>query len=297
LRAVLLREVGGELAIEDVPDPDAPAVDVRAAGVNFADVLVRRGRYPQMPELPHVLGAEVAGELDGRRVAALARSGGYAERATVDPFWAVDLPEGASFAEGAALLTTYVTAYIPLVSQALVAQGSSVLVHAGSGGVGTASIQLAKHLGARVVATASTEKKRAFALEVGADEVRAYDELDGLRVDVVVDPVGGELFARSLLVLNPSGWIVAVGYAGGAWEDVNPALLVGRNVGVKGVYLGRLMQLAPQFVRDCALEVVAMWGRGEIRPVVGARFPLERAGDAHALIEAREHVGKVVLEP
>jgi len=297
VRAVVLREVGGALAIEDVPEPDPPAVDVRAAGVNFADVLIRRGRYPQMPELPHVLGAEVAGELEGRRVAALARSGGYAERVSVDPQWVFDLPDGASFAEGAALLTTYLTAYIPLVRQALVSDGSSVLVHAGAGGVGTASIQLAKHLGAHVVATASSERKRAFAREVGADEVRAYDELDGMRVDVVVDPVGGELFARSLLVLNPSGWIVAVGYAGGAWADVNPALLVGRNVGVKGVYLGRLMQLAPDFVRDCGLEVLAMWERGEIRPVVGATFPLDRAAAAHALIEAREHVGKVVLEP
>jgi NADPH:quinone reductase len=297
VRAVVLREVGGELTLEDVPEPEGEAVDVRAAGVNFADVLVRRGRYPQMPELPHVLGGEVAGELDGRRVAALTRSGGYAERVAVDPHWVFELPAGAGFAQGAALLTTYLTAYIPLVHQALVSDGTSVLVHAGAGGVGTASIQLAKHLGAHVVATASSESKRDFAREVGADEVRAYDDLDGVRVDVVVDPVGGELFGRSLFLLNPSGWIVAVGYAGGAWEDVSPALLVGRNLGVKGVFLGRLMQLAPAFVRDCGVEVVAMWERDEIRPVVGARFPLERAADAHALIEARESVGKVVLAP
>jgi NADPH2:quinone reductase len=297
VRAIVLREVGGELALEDVPEPEGEAVDVRAAGVNFADVLVRRGRYPQMPDLPHVLGGEVAGELDGRRVAALTRAGAYAERVAVDPHWVFELPSGAGFAEGAALLTTYLTAYIPLVRQGLVSDGSSVLVHAGAGGVGTAAIQLAKHLGAQVVATASTERKREFARSVGADDARGYDDLDDIRVDVVVDPVGGELFARSLLLLNPSGWIVAVGYAGGAWEDVNPALIVGRNVGVKGVFLGRLMQLAPVFVRDCGLEVVAMWERGEIAPVVGARFPLERAADAHALMEARENVGKVVLEP
>jgi NADPH2:quinone reductase len=297
VRAVVLREVGGELALEDVPEPEGEAVDVRAAGVNFADVLVRHGRYPQMPDLPHVLGGEVAGELDGRRVAALTRSGGYAERVAVDPHWAFELPANASFAEGAALLTTYLTGYIPLVRQGLVSDGSSVLVHAGAGGVGTAAIQLAKHLGAHVVATASTERKREFAREVGADEVRGYDDLDGVRVDVVVDPVGGELFTRSLLLLNPSGWIVAIGYAGGAWEDVSPALIVGRNLGVKGIFLGRLMQLAPAFVRDCGLELVAMWERGEIGPVVGARFPLERAADAHALMEARENVGKVVLEP
>ena len=297
MRAVVLREVGGALAVEDVPEPDRDVVEVRAAGINFADVLVRRGRYPQMPDLPHVLGGEVAGELDGRRVAALTRSGGYAERAGVDPQWVFELPADADFAEGAALLTTYLTAYIPLVVEGLVSEGSTVLVHSGSGGVGTASIQLAKHLGGHVVATASTETKREFARNVGADEVRGYEELDDVRADVVVDPVGGELFARSMLLLKPGGWIIAIGYAGGAWQDVNPALLVGRNVGVKGVFLGRLMQLAPAFVRDCGVELVAMWERGEIRPLVGSRFALEQAADAHALIEAREHVGKVVLEP
>jgi len=297
VRAVVLREVGGALAVEDVPEPDRDVVEVRAAGINFADVLVRRGRYPQMPDLPHVLGGEVAGELDGRRVAALTRSGGYAERAGVDPQWVFELPADADFAEGAALLTTYLTAYIPLVVEGLVSEGSTVLVHSGSGGVGTASIQLAKHLGGHVVATASTETKREFARNVGADEVRGYEELDDVRADVVVDPVGGELFARSMLLLKPGGWIIAIGYAGGAWQDVNPALLVGRNVGVKGVFLGRLMQLAPAFVRDCGVELVAMWERGEIRPLVGSRFALEQAADAHALIEAREHVGKVVLEP
>jgi NADPH2:quinone reductase len=297
VRAVVLRAVGGELAVEDVPEPDGDSVRVRAAGVNFADVLIRRGRYPQMPELPHVLGSEIAGDLDGRRVAAFTRAGGYAERAAVDQHWVFDLPEGKAFDEAAALLTTYLTVYIPFVSESLVSAGSSVLVHAGSGGVGSAAIQLAKHLGAHVVATASTERKRTFAREAGADEVRAYDEVDDVRVDIVLDPVGGEVFSRSLLLLKPGGWIVAVGYAGGAWEDLSPALIVGRNVGVKGVFLGRLMQLAPQFVRDCGLEVVAMWERDEIVPLVGARFPLEQAGEAHALIEAREHVGKVVLEP
>ncbi len=297
----MLREVGGALALEDVsepePEPGGAVVDVRAAGINFADVLVRRGRYPQMPELPHVLGAEIAGELEGRRVAALTRSGGYAERVAVDPHWAFPLPENASFAEGASFLTTFLTAYVPLVRQVRVSPGSTVLVHAGAGGVGSAAIQLAKGLGARVVATASSEERRAFARDLGADEALGYDELDDVRVDVVVDPVGGELFARSLLLLKPLGQLVAVGFAAGAWEDVSPALLVGRNVGVQGIYLGRLMQLAPGYVRECAMELLGMWTRGEIRPVVGARFPLERAEDAHALIEARGHVGKVVLEP
>jgi len=300
VRAVVLHGVDGELALEEVDPPDGDdVVDVHAAGINFLDVLIRRGRYPQMPEFPHILGAEVSGELDGRRVLALTSGagGGYAERVAVDPQWTFSLPDGASFAEGASFLMTYLTAYLALARQVRVTSASTVLVHAGSGGVGCAAIQLAKSLGARVVATASSEEKRALAREVGADEAIGYDELDDVKADVVVDPVGGEVFSRSLRVLNPQGQIVAIGFAGGAWEDVNPSLIVGRNIGVQGVYLGRLMQLRPELVHECADELLELWARGEIRPVVGAEFPLDRAADAHALIEDRKHVGKVVLQP
>jgi NADPH:quinone reductase len=299
MKAVVLREVGGDLTLEDVPEPaGAPVVDVRASGVNFADILIRRGLYPQMPELPYVLGNEVAGELDGRRVVALPRSaGGYAERVEVDPEWTFPLPDGASFAAGASFLTTYLTAHIPLVHQLNISGRSVVLVHAGSGGVGCAAIQLAKNRGARVIATASSEEKRAFARRAGADEAIGYDDVDDLRVDVVIDPVGGEVFTRSLPLLNPLGAIVAVGFAGGLWQDPSVQWLVGRNVSVVGVYLGRLMKLRPQLVKDAAEELLAMWARGEIDPLVGATFPLGDAGRAHALIESRQHVAKVVLEP
>jgi NADPH:quinone reductase len=298
VKAVVLHEVGGPLTLEEVPEPTGSVLDVRAAGVNFADVLVRRGLYPQMPELPHVLGSEVAGELDGQRVLAFARAaGGYAERVEVDPDWTFPLPDGATFAAGAAFLTTYLTAYIPLHWQVRVTPASTVLVHAGSGGVGSAAIQLAKQLGATVVATASSPAKRQFALDVGADEARGYDELDDLRVDVVVDPVGGETFTQSLPLLNPLGSIVAIGFAGGTWENPSVQWLVGRNIAVVGVYLGRLMKLRPGFVRECAAELLGLWAQGSLDPVVGAQFPLASADEAHALIEARSHVGKVVLEP
>jgi NADPH2:quinone reductase len=299
LKAVVLHEVGGPLALEEIPAPAGGAIlDVRAAGINFADTLIRRGLYPQMPELPHVLGSEVAGELDGRRVLGLPRAaGGYAERVEVDPEWTFPLPDNASFAAGASFLTTYLTAYIPLHRQLRVTTSTTVLVHAGSGGVGSAAIQLAKNLGATVVATASSEEKRAFALEIGADETRGYDELDDLRVDVVLDPVGGDVFTKSLALLNPLGAIVAIGFAGGLWTDPSVQWLVGRNASVVGIYLGRLMKLQPAFVRECAFELLALWAEGQIDPVVGARFPLAEAGAAHELIESRRHVGKVVLEP
>jgi NADPH2:quinone reductase len=296
MRAVVLREVGGDLALEDVPEPEGGSVvDVRAAGINFADVLIRRGMYPQMPELPHVLGSEVAGDLDGRRVLALPRAaGGYAERVEVDPQWTFPLPDNASYAAGASFLTTYLTAYIPLLH---VKRPRSVLVHAGSGGVGSAAVQIAKHLGATVFATAGSEEKRAVARNAGADEVLGYDEVDELRVDVVLDPVGGEVFTRSLPLLNPLGTIVAIGFAGGLWQDPSVQWLVGRNVSVFGFYLGRLMKLQPEYVHERADELLALWAEGVIEPLVGATFPLADANGAHALIEERKHVGKVVLEP
>jgi NADPH2:quinone reductase len=132
---------------------------------------------------------------------------------------------------------------------------------------------------------------------VGADEAHGYDELDGVEADLVIDPVGGDVFERSLRLLKPLGAVAAVGYAGGAWKPLDPALLVGRNIRVVGVYLGRLLRLAPAIVRSRAAELLALWESGAIRPVVGSTFALDDVERAHALIEAREHVGKVVLQP
>jgi NADPH:quinone reductase-like Zn-dependent oxidoreductase len=145
MKAAVLRETGKPLAVEDVPEPDVAEgqslVDVRAAGINFADVLIKNGMYPQPPELPTILGNEVAGDIGGRRVVAFARrsGGGYAERVAVDDEWVFDLPAGASYAEGAAFLTTYLTAWIPMTRQAHIHPDSNVLVTAAAGGVGTAA--------------------------------------------------------------------------------------------------------------------------------------------------------------
>jgi NADPH2:quinone reductase len=304
VRAVVLRETGGpeRLELAEVPEPEAGdgevVVRVRAAGVNFADVLVRQGRYPQPPELPTVPGSEIAGEVEGRRVMALPRGGGYAEALAVDERLVVPLPVRASFEEGAGFLLTFLTAWIPLTRQVRVGPGSVVLVHAGSGGVGSAAIQLAKHLGAEVVATASTEEKRAVALEQGADEAFSYEEFaDRVRADVVLDPVGGDVFTQSFGVLKPLGVVVALGFAGGWWEPLDPAPLVGRNLGMQGFYLGRLMRHNPELVREAIDELLELWTSGAIKPLVGASFPLERAAAAHELIESRGHVGKVVLVP
>lgn len=304
MKAIVLRETGGpeRLKLVEMPDPEPcdgeVVLQVRAAGVNFADVLIRRGRYPQAPELPTVPGSEVAGEADGRRVMALPQGGGYAEALAVDERLVVPLPDGASFEEGAGFLLTFLTAWIPLTRQVRVGAGSVVLVQAGSGGVGSAAIQLAKHLGAHVVATASTPEKRRVALEQGADEAVAYDKfVEKVRADVVLDPVGGDVFKESFRVLRPLGTVVALGYAAGWWDPLDPARLVGRNLGMQGFYLGRLMRHEPELVREAVGEVVALWSSGAVKPLIGATFPLEQAGEAHELIESREHVGKVVLVP
>ena len=301
MRAAVLHEIGASLSVEDVPEPDGAAViEVRAAGINFADVLIRLGHYPQPPPLPTILGNEVAGDLDGRRVLAFVRSagGGYAERVAVDPEWVFDLPPGASYAEGASFLTTFLTAWIPLTRQARIRPGSHVLVTAAAGGVGTAAIQLALLRGARVTAAAGSAEKLEVARGLGAERTISYEEIGELDdVDVALDPVGGPVFTACLKALRPLGVAIGIGFAGGAWEPVDPARLVGRNTGVQGFYLGRLMGFEPAFVQEQAHELLALWRRGSIHPVVGAEFPLEEAQAAHELIASRRSTGKVVLVP
>jgi len=304
VRAAVLPSVDGSFEIQELPDPREESgkaiVRVRAAGVNFADVLIRRGRYPQMPDLPAVLGSEVAGDLeDGTRVMAFTSGGGgYAELAAVDAALVVELPPQASYAEGASFLLTFLTAYMPLTRQVRLRPGATVLVFAAAGGVGTATIQVARALGARVVAAAGSADKLDVCRELGAEEAYVYDELpEETRADVVLDPVGGDLFAGSFARLSPLGTVIAIGSAGGAWPQIDPARLVGRNVGVQGFYLGRLMRLAPAEVRAALDELVDLWQGGAIRPYVGAELPLTDVERAHELVESRRSVGKVVLVP
>ena len=303
MRAAVLNAVDGPFELVDVPDPVAGEkvlVRVRAAGINFADVLVRRGRYPQMPPLPAVLGSEIAGELeDGTRVMAITSgSGGYAELVAVDRAQVVPLPDGATFAEGAGFLLTFLTAYIPLTRQVRVRGGATVLVYAAAGGVGTATIQVARALGASVIAAVGSADKLDVCRELGAAEAYVYDELpEDVQVDVVVDPVGGELFAGSFARLKPLGAVVAIGSAAGAWADVEPARLVGRNVGLYGFYLGRLLRFEPEVVGTAVGELLGLWHTGALKPVVGGEFPLDQVEQAHELVESRKSVGKVVLLP
>ncbi len=303
MKAAVLPAVDAPFELRDVDDPvpqDGEAlVRVRGAGINFLDVLIRRGRYPQMPEFPTVLGNELSGELeDGTRVMALVSSGAYAELAAVPRASLVPLPDGASFAEGAGFLLTFLTAYVPLTRQVRFEEERTVLVHAAAGGVGTAAIQVARVLNATVVAAVGSPEKLELCRKLGAEQAYVYDEIPGdLRVDVVVDPVGGELFEAALGRLRPLGQLVAIGYAGGLWPELQPAQLVGRNVGVQGVYIGRLLRHAPDVIAAATRELLELWSGGRIRPYVGAELPLAEVEQAHELVESRRSVGKVVLVP
>jgi NADPH:quinone reductase-like Zn-dependent oxidoreductase len=306
VRAVVLAGTGGpeQLVLRDVDEPvggeGRAIVNVRACGINFADVLVRLGRYPQMPELPTVLGSEIAGELDGDRVMGFvwANTGGYAERAALDRRWLLPLPPGATFVEGAAFPMAFLTAWIPLTQLLRIGFGARILVTAAAGAVGTAALQLVRALNGAPVAAVGSEEKFELPRSLGAVEAVTYGQLGELeQVDAVFDLVGGEVFRTSLGLLKPLGTAIAVGYAGGLWQDVSPTWLVGRNIGVHGFYLDRLLKRNPQLVEQAAGDVLKLWEGGVVRPVVGHEFPLEQAGEAHRLIEERKTTGKVVLTP
>jgi NADPH2:quinone reductase len=304
VKALVLDE-DRRLELRDVSEPVAgtgqTVVEVRAAGVNYADVLIREGRYPQPPPLPYGPGSEVAGTTaDGRRVVGFVRveGGGYAERVAVEDDWLFDLPARASFEQGAAFVLAYLTAWIPLTRQVVLRPGARVLVTAAAGGVGSAGVQLAASLGAHVVGAVGSPEKRDHVLGLGAAEAILYDEVGGLEpFDVILDQVGGEVFAAGLERLRPLGTIVAVGFAGGAWPTVDPARLVGRNTSVAGFYLGRLMRFEPELVRAAVGQLLEQWAAGSISPSVGASFPLAEGDEALRMVAERRSTGKVVLLP
>ena len=175
--------------------------------------------------------------------------------------------------------------------------GARVLVTAAAGGVGSAGVQVARALGAEVVGAVGSEAKLDVVRRLGAEAV-TYDAIEELEpFDLILDQVGGDLFAGAVKRLRPLGAVVAIGFAGGAWQPVDPALLVGRNVSACGFYLGRFMKLRPDVVRDAAGELVERWSAGDIAPVVGATFPLEEADEALRSVAERRSTGKVVLVP
>jgi NADPH2:quinone reductase len=315
MRAIQQRTFGGPEVLElvDLPVP-APAagevlVRVARAGVNFADTHQRRNEYLAEQRLPLVPGGEVAGvrEDTGERVVALCGSGGYAQYATAPAALTFPLPAQVDDATALALLVQGLTAWHLHRTAAGVRAGESVVVHAAAGGVGSLAVQLARPLGAgRVIATASTPAKRALALELGADAALDADpegltelllEANGGRgVDVVLDAVGGEVFERSLAALAPFGRLVTYGISSRQGNDVRTRALMRRSLAVVGFWLFDLVA-EPQRLADPLADLLARAGRGELRAVVGATYPLAEAARAQVDLAERRTTGKVLLDP
>jgi NADPH:quinone reductase-like Zn-dependent oxidoreductase len=336
MRQVVIPRYGPPDVFEtrELPDP-APGdgeirIRVRAAGVNFADILARLGLYPDAPKPPLVVGYEVAGHIDavgrsvvgiaeGDRVVALTRFGGYADTVVVPADQAFHFPDGLSDAEAAAVPVNYLTASLALYRMAALAPGETVLVHNAGGGVGIAATQLARLRRATVIGTASAFKHdalRAFGVDHAIDyrHANVADEVSALThgrgVDVILDPIGGRSFMASYRMLAPLGRLIVFGlsaaapgerrsvwHAFRAWLSTprfNPLSLINRNRGVFGLHIGHLWgerrQLAP------VMELLISELRAErLKPVVARTFPLERAADAHRFIQSRQNIGKVVL--
>lgn len=338
MKAILVRKHGGEGVLEvsqvrdPQPGPGEVLVAVRAAGVNFADVLSRLGLYKAAPKPPFVPGIEIAGTVEGigdgvqrfklgDRVMGFCRFGGYAEKVAVPAAHVMRVPPDATFSEAAAFPVQYLTAYHGLFQLAHVRRTDAVLVHAAAGGVGLACLQLLKITGSRVFATVGNDAKAAVVKEEhpGAspivytrdDFARAVlGETGGQGVDVVMDSIGGATFRKSWALLRPYGRHVLFGAAsavrpgavaklGAAWRlrsmlAVSPLGMIDKNRTLAAFNLIHLADRA-DLLGEAAEELLSLWDAGSIKPRVGLSLPLDKAAEAHRRLQDRSTVGKVVL--
>jgi NADPH:quinone reductase len=314
MRAIQITRFGGPevLVLTDVPDPvpgeGLALVEVDVAGVNYADTHQSEDSYLAPQTLPMVPGTEVVGRTaDGRRVAALAATGGYAERTLAAAATTFDVPDGVDDEAALALLVQGVSAWHLLRTSAHLQPGETVVVHAAAGGVGTLAVQLARAWGAgRVIGTASTPDKRALAEELGAD-VTIDDSPDALTerlraanrgrpVDVVLEMAGGAVFDASLHALAPFGRLVTFGMASRTPpEPVQPAALMARSRAVVGFWLAHCLS-RPRMIAEPLAELFGLVQAGDLRTVSGGRYPLAEARRAHEDMLARRTTGKVVLD-
>jgi NADPH:quinone reductase-like Zn-dependent oxidoreductase len=335
MRHVVITRAGGPEVLQaaDVPDPvpreEEVRIAVRAAGVNFADIMARLGLYPDAPPLPAVVGYEVAGVVDavgsenvpfrpGDRVFAFTRFGGYATSVAAPATFVFPTPPGLSDVEAAAIPVNYLTAFVALETLAHVTTGETVLIHGAGGGVGIAATQLAKQRGATVIGTASAMKLdtiRSLGVDHPVDrqgdvpaEIRRLTS--GRGVDVVLDPIGGRSARTSYELLAPLGRLVIYGasaLASGERRSLlrvartliempafRPLSLMNRNRGVFGLNIGHLWSETAR-LRSAADSLLAGFAAGQLRPVIAKTFPLEQAADAHRYIQSRANIGKVIL--
>jgi NADPH2:quinone reductase len=319
MRALQVTELSGPLGLRlaEVPEPrfdDEVLIEVRAAGVTFPDLLMTEGKYQVQPELPFVPGLEVAGTVlkaprgsdlsEGDRVAAYTGWGGYSEMVAVPASNVVSLPPGVDYVDGVAMMVNYQTAYFALADRGRVVPGETVLVHGAAGGVGSAAVQVAAGLGARVIAVVNGAKKSEVARRAGAEEIIdvSGDWLSNLRrltgqrgVDVIFDPVGGDRFDTSLRGLAPGGRILVIGFAEGRIPTIRANYLLLKNIEAVGVAWGAYLPLDPDMPRRIGLALAGLVERGFIKPVIGSTYPLAEGQRALEDLAARRTLGKSVL--
>jgi NADPH2:quinone reductase len=293
-------------------------IEVRSAGVNYADTMRRRNQYVVSQDLPFVPGSEVAGTVAevgegvenfsvGDRVVTLLGTGGYAEYAVAPARNLIPLPEGLDFDEAAAIPLQGLTAYHCIKTSGSLKEGESVLVHAAAGGVGTLAVQMAKLLGAgTVIATASSKKKLELARSLGADVLIDYTEGDwpekvreateGKGADVILEMVGSDFPEKNLTCLNVFGRMVVFGAASRERGTIVPASLMNECHAVVGFYLPQIMRRPDLFVPSLR-EVLGWISSGDLLLTIGATYPLEKAAEAHADLEGRKTTGKLLLNP
>ena len=307
---------------DPVPQPGRVVVDVKAASVNFPDLLVIGGTYQNLPARPFSPGKDLAGIVaavgegvadfkPGDRVSAQVEFGAYAEKCVVPQVNCHHLPQSMSYADAAAMGLTYLTGYFALVERGRLCAGETVLVTGATGGVGLASVQLAKALGAVVVAAVSSEDKAAHAKSAGADHVVRTDVGDlrtslreqihaavGTRgADLIIDTVGGAVFDASLRAIAWCGRLVIVGFAEGRIPEIKAGYILVKNIALIGLQISDYRDREPVKVRAAQQALFDLYERGLIRPHVMARFPLEEHGAALSLVKERKVVGKVVFTP
>ena len=321
MKAVVCREYGPPEALQideiadPTPQPGQAVVRVRAASVNFPDVLMLSGAYQVRLPPPFTPGSEFAGEvLDagdsgyrrGDRVSGSAMVGAFAEQIAVDPRALVPIPDGVDFADAAAFGVTYRTAYFALRTIAGVAPGDAVVVLGAAGGVGLAAVDLAAAMGARVIAAASTAEKLALCRQRGAQATIDYasenlrdgirDATGGAGARVVLDPVGGRYAEPALRGLGRGGTFITLGYAAGDIPSIPLNLVLLKGITVRGMEIRTFYSDYPdEAIRDTA-ELQQMFADGTVRPYIGARFPLQQAASALRHVADRKALGKIVID-
>jgi NADPH2:quinone reductase len=318
MRAWRVHELGDPSKVMSFDEIDQPTpgegqvlVKVRAAALNFPDVLMAMGMYQEKPPLPYIPGVELCGEIvgTGQRVIGSPSNGpgAFAEYALMDADAVWPAPEGLSDEKAASLYLTYQTGYVGLHRRANLQAGEFLLVHAGAGGVGTAAIQLGKAAGAKVIATAGGARKTEVCKELGADHVIDYTTEDfvpivkevtgGHGADVIYDPVGGDVFDKSRKCIAFEGRLVVVGFTSGRIPEAPANHLLVKNYSVVGLHWGLYRKMDPPRIGMVHEELTRLVEEGHIDPLVGEVLPLDQAPQALAKLADRSTVGKVVLVP